>query len=185
MPPMPRTSKAMCHPSAPGEAEVRHERSNVPPPRTSEAKGGTSEAMCRTHHNFPAKPQTKTREEPSGLRGVARRRAPRPTKWEAPARSRELEVRSRDLLPTTRRAGKALLQKKGPRNFRSEARLRGQDLNLRPSGYEPDELPDCSTARQVGRNIVAARLLSRELHRQTVTAPRPDVFSRFSCSLRC
>jgi hypothetical protein len=26
--------------------------------------------------------------------------------------------------------------------------LRGQDLNLRPSGYEPDELPDCSTARQ-------------------------------------
>ena len=26
--------------------------------------------------------------------------------------------------------------------------LRGQDLNLRPSGYEPDELPDCSTPRQ-------------------------------------
>ncbi len=26
--------------------------------------------------------------------------------------------------------------------------LRGQDLNLRPSGYEPDELPGCSTARQ-------------------------------------
>ena len=24
--------------------------------------------------------------------------------------------------------------------------LRGQDLNLRPSGYEPDELPGCSTA---------------------------------------
>ena len=23
--------------------------------------------------------------------------------------------------------------------------LRGQDLNLRPSGYEPDELPGCST----------------------------------------
>ena len=22
---------------------------------------------------------------------------------------------------------------------------RGQDLNLRPSGYEPDELPNCST----------------------------------------
>ena len=28
--------------------------------------------------------------------------------------------------------------------------LRGQDLNLRPSGYEPDELPDCSTPRQMG-----------------------------------
>jgi hypothetical protein len=27
--------------------------------------------------------------------------------------------------------------------------LRGQDLNLRPSGYEPDELPGCSTARDV------------------------------------
>ena len=31
--------------------------------------------------------------------------------------------------------------------------LRGQDLNLRPSGYEPDELPGCSTPRRelVGR----------------------------------
>ena len=27
--------------------------------------------------------------------------------------------------------------------------LRGEDLNLRPSGYEPDELPGCSTARHV------------------------------------
>ena len=25
--------------------------------------------------------------------------------------------------------------------------IAGQDLNLRPSGYEPDELPDCSTPR--------------------------------------
>src|SRR5512140_2746881 len=28
--------------------------------------------------------------------------------------------------------------------------LRGQDLNLGPSGYEPDELPDCSTPRKKG-----------------------------------
>jgi hypothetical protein len=28
--------------------------------------------------------------------------------------------------------------------------LRGQDLNLRPSGYEPDELPGCSTPRRFG-----------------------------------
>jgi hypothetical protein len=27
--------------------------------------------------------------------------------------------------------------------------LRGQDLNLRPLGYEPNELPGCSTARYV------------------------------------
>ena len=27
--------------------------------------------------------------------------------------------------------------------------LRGGDLNPRPSGYEPDELPDCSTARHI------------------------------------
>src|SRR5215475_8718035 len=27
--------------------------------------------------------------------------------------------------------------------------VRGQDLNLRPSGYEPDELPGCSTPRQM------------------------------------
>ena len=30
--------------------------------------------------------------------------------------------------------------------------LRGQDLNLRPSGYEPDELPGCSTPRQEKKN---------------------------------
>jgi hypothetical protein len=32
-------------------------------------------------------------------------------------------------------------------NYRTK-RLRGQDLNLRPSGYEPDELPGCSTPRR-------------------------------------
>ena len=26
---------------------------------------------------------------------------------------------------------------------------RGEDLNFRPSGYEPDELPDCSTPRHI------------------------------------
>ena len=37
--------------------------------------------------------------------------------------------------------------------------LRGQDLNLRPSGYEPDELPGCSTPRPQGEAL----------------APHPDI----------
>ena len=31
---------------------------------------------------------------------------------------------------------------------------RGQDLNLRPSGYEPDELPDCSTPHQPSDHLI-------------------------------
>ena len=41
--------------------------------------------------------------------------------------------------------------------------LREQDLNLRPSGYEPDELPDCSIPRQKIYAVNAA--LSASLQR--------------------
>ncbi len=34
-----------------------------------------------------------------------------------------------------------------PLKNKGEIWWRGKDLNLRPSGYEPDELPDCSTPR--------------------------------------
>ena len=46
--------------------------------------------------------------------------------------------------------GKGALKSKKPLKIKGLVRnswLRGQDLNLRPSGYEPDELPDCSTPR--------------------------------------
>ena len=36
--------------------------------------------------------------------------------------------------------------------------LREQDLNLRPSGYEPDELPGCSIPRQSQVNVAALAL---------------------------
>jgi hypothetical protein len=40
--------------------------------------------------------------------------------------------------------------------------LRGLDLNQRPSGYEPDELPGCSTPRvQNSFDAVAAQIEKR------------------------
>ena len=45
--------------------------------------------------------------------------------------------------------------------------MRGQDLNLRPSGYEPDELPGCSTPRQ--RLYLGPRIESGGLFDQRLT----------------
>ena len=39
-------------------------------------------------------------------------------------------------------------------SYLGKKKLRGQDLNLRPSGYEPDELPDCSTPRYYLTNYI-------------------------------
>src|SRR5215208_2374174 len=43
--------------------------------------------------------------------------------------------------------------------------LRGLDLNQRPSGYEPDELPGCSTPRSRVANIWVARERARDILR--------------------
>ena len=50
---------------------------------------------------------------------------------------------------------------------------RGQDLNLRPSGYEPDELPNCSTPRRSGPQEYARwSALTTGGHRRRSTVER-------------
>ena len=45
--------------------------------------------------------------------------------------------------------------------FRPIDWLRGLDLNKRPSGYEPDELPGCSTPRST-LNLRASQALDKD-----------------------
>ena len=39
-----------------------------------------------------------------------------------------------------------------------EGWLRGRDLNPRPLGYEPNELPDCSTPRQISISSLPSQI---------------------------
>ena len=39
--------------------------------------------------------------------------------------------------------------------------MRGLDLNQGPSGYEPDELPDCSTPRLIKTCYITIKILSK------------------------
>ena len=51
-----------------------------------------------------------------------------------------------------------LLNKKPSELFRRVSNwVQGLDLNQRPSGYEPDELPGCSTLQQWGENGAGRR----------------------------
>ena len=55
--------------------------------------------------------------------------------------------------------------------------LRGQDLNLRPSGYEPDELPDCSTPRCAARLTRAGKTLWWRGQDSNLRRPRQQIYS--------
>ncbi len=55
--------------------------------------------------------------------------------------------------------------------------LRGQDLNLGPLGYEPNELPDCSTPRYL-RNYRDRAIMSQ------ANAPLKQQFAKVSCVIK-
>ena len=47
-------------------------------------------------------------------------------------------------------------------------------MNLRPSGYEPDELPDCSTPHQERNYSGLGVILQPETSLETTSAPPSD-----------
>src|SRR5881398_1358929 len=53
--------------------------------------------------------------------------------------------------------------KSGPAAGRSSDWLRAVDLNHRPLGYEPNELPDCSTPQSHNNNALGHRQTGQDL----------------------
>jgi hypothetical protein len=57
--------------------------------------------------------------------------------------------------------------------------LRGRDLNPRPLGYEPNELPDCSTPRQVvGRRLSTGGVLDARRFRRRRARFAAEVYTK-------
>ena len=63
-----------------------------------------------------------------------------------PRMGQNLGLVKKQKINRSKKCGKAKKLPRFPRKSRG-LWLRGPDLNRRPSGYEPDELPDCSTPR--------------------------------------
>ena len=61
--------------------------------------------------------------------------------------------------------------------------LRGQDLNLRPSGYEPDELPDCSTPRLNSNSNPVSFLM--QINKRNAHMPEGEALRILETALLC
>jgi hypothetical protein len=63
-------------------------------------------------------------------------------------------------------------------SFVVEIWLRGRDLNPRPSGYEPDELPGCSTPHFQNSFDVDLAQIEKTILRRKLIQKTPILFAR-------